>query len=457
MKSFSKIIILFSLVSVLASCVREDNLSGVEVVPVVADPSQRGIVEVKGSITQNTKWSVNNKYLLKGFVYVEPGATLTIEPGTIIKGDKATKGSLIIKPGAKIIAEGTDSQPIVFTSSQAKGQRNYGDWGGLVLLGKAPVNKAPATIEGENITTFGGTEANDNSGVLKYVRIEFAGIAFETDKEINGLTLGGVGSGTTIDYVQISYSGDDAYEWFGGTANAKHLVSYRTLDDDFDTDWGFAGRVQYAVALRDPAVADQCSCSDSNGFESDNDASASNANPQTSAQFANVSLFIANGTVNAKYRSAFRLRRNTALSVYNSLVVGGYNRTGLELEQDVTIANFLNNKMTLSGLVITGMSRPFSATLTSGSKNTDYPTLMSAKLQETGRNNGFGNKIDDLKLESDFNKLSSPKFIPMIGSPLLSGGVGLPGGFEQTSYRGAFSNTDWTSRWTNFDPQNADY
>ena len=169
-------------------------------------------------------------------MYVEDGATLTIEPGTIIKGEKSSKGSLIVKRGGKIIANGTVDKPIVFTSNQAKGSRAAGDWGGLVLLGKAPVNKTPAVIEGENLTQFGGTDAADNSGSLKYVRIEFAGIAFETDKEINGLTFGGVGSGTTIDYVQVSHSGDDSYEWFGGTVNAKHLIAFRGLDDDFDTD-----------------------------------------------------------------------------------------------------------------------------------------------------------------------------------------------------------------------------
>lgn len=114
-----------------------------------------------------------NKYLLEGFVYVEAGATLTIEPGTIIKGDKSTKATLIVKPGAKIIAEGTKLKPIVFTSNQPKGSRNYGDWGGLIVLGKGKVNKTPATIEGENISTFGGSEENDNSGIIKYVRIEF--------------------------------------------------------------------------------------------------------------------------------------------------------------------------------------------------------------------------------------------------------------------------------------------
>ncbi len=278
-------------------------------------------ITVSSNITANTVWSAKNKYLLQGFVYVESGATLTIEPGTIIKGDKASKATLIVKPGGKLIAEGTVAKPIVFTSNQAKGSRNYGDWGGIILLGKGKVNKTPATIEGENISTFGGTEEADNSGILKYVRIEFAGIAFETDKEINGLTLGGVGSGTTIDYVQISFSGDDSYEWFGGNVNAKHLIAYKGLDDDFDTDWGFSGKVQYALALRDPKVADQCSCSDSNGFESDNDASGSDASPQTNASFANVSIIMGEGTPDAKYRSGYRIRRNSALSIYNSLVV----------------------------------------------------------------------------------------------------------------------------------------
>jgi len=171
---------------------------------------------IKGSITSNTVWAAKNKYLLEGFVYVESGATLTIEPGTIIKGDKATKATLIVKPGGKLIAEGTKTKPIVFTSNQTKGSRNYGDWGGVVLLGKAKVNKTPATIEGENITQFGGTDDNDSSGILKYVRIEYSGIAFETDKEINGLTMGGVGKGTVLEYIQVSYNGDDGFEWFGG-------------------------------------------------------------------------------------------------------------------------------------------------------------------------------------------------------------------------------------------------
>ncbi|RZK89379.1 MAG: T9SS C-terminal target domain-containing protein, partial [Hymenobacter sp.] len=165
-------------------------------------------ITVSGRITANTTWTSNNIYLLQGFVFVESGVTLTIQPGTIIKGDLTSKGTLTIKQGGKIDARGTASNPIVFTSNQPAGQRARGDWGGLIILGKATQNiPASATAPLPSIEgglpvadgTFGGTDDADNSGFLQYVRIEFPGIAFSTDNEINGLTLGGVGSGTTID------------------------------------------------------------------------------------------------------------------------------------------------------------------------------------------------------------------------------------------------------------------
>ena len=184
---------------------------------------------------------------------MKDGATLTIEPGTVIRGSKANKGALIIEKGAKIMAEGTLDNPIVFTSNQDAGSRSYGDWGGVILLGKATVNKVDPIIEGGPTSTYGGSDDADNSGIIKYVRIEFPGIAFQPDKEINGLTFGGVGSGTTIDYIQVSYSGDDSYEWFGGAVNVKHLIAFRGWDDDWDTDYGYHGMAQFCVDLRDPA------------------------------------------------------------------------------------------------------------------------------------------------------------------------------------------------------------
>ena len=192
----------------------------------VAISSIHAQVVVSGNITTNTTWTKNNTYLLTGFVYVKDNAKLTIEPGTVIKGDKNSKGSLIITRGASIIADGTSSEPIVFTSNEAA--PTYGDWGGIILLGKAPANcslmgtTGVCEIEGgvnnaQGDGLFGGNDPNDNSGILRYVRIEYPGIAFQPNSEINGLTMGAVGAGTIIDHVQVSYSGDESFEWFGGT------------------------------------------------------------------------------------------------------------------------------------------------------------------------------------------------------------------------------------------------
>ncbi|MBK6890036.1 MAG: T9SS C-terminal target domain-containing protein [Sphingobacteriales bacterium] len=401
------------------------------------------VVDVSGTLSSTTTWKADKKYLLKGFVYVAAGSTLNIEAGTIIKGDKDTKGSLIILPGAKIMAEGTPQKPIVFTSNQPKGARGYGDWGGLILLGKAGVNKSPATIEGENLSTFGGTDDNDNSGVLKYVRIEFAGVAFEPDKEINGLTLGGVGRGTTIEYVQVSYSGDDSFEWFGGTVNAKHLIAFRGLDDDFDTDNGYSGNVQFGLSLRDPNIADQCTCSSSNGFESDNDGSGTAATPQTNAHFANMSLFVAPGSVNAKYNNGALIRRNSALSLYNSVWVGEYPKAGLELNGTASQDNFINNAISLKGLVLSGMTKPILS-------------ADSIRFYATENNNQVLG-LSELQLDGSYNTLNAPKLLPLLGSPLLKNAATLPSGFEAANYRGAFDTEDWTTTWANFDPQNVIY
>lgn len=208
------------------------------------------VVVLQGRITQDSTLTADKQYLLRGFVTVERGATLTIEPGTIIYGEKETKGSLIIKRGGKIYANGTKDRPIVFTSAQPVGQRAAGDWGGVIILGEAPINVpgGTAVIEGGlgDDGIYGGNNPDDSSGVFRYVRIEFPGIPYQPDNEINGLTLGGVGRKTLIEYVQVSYSGDDSFEWFGGNVNARYLVAYKGLDDDFDTDFGWSGKVQFA-------------------------------------------------------------------------------------------------------------------------------------------------------------------------------------------------------------------
>ena len=192
-------------------------------------------------------------FTLKGYVYVNNGAVLTIEPGTIIKSDISQKGALIVERGSKLIADGTATDPIVFTSGKPSGEKAPGDWGGIILLGKAPTNRptSPAPIiEGGVNRPYGGTDANDNSGTLRYLRIEFSGIAAEPGSEINGLTLGGVGAGTILENIQVSFGGDDAFEFFGGTVNAKNLVALGTYDDDYDFDFGYSGKIQFAVSLK---------------------------------------------------------------------------------------------------------------------------------------------------------------------------------------------------------------
>jgi hypothetical protein len=313
---------------------------------------------VSTDITTNTSWS--GVVLLQNKVFVKNNATLTIAPGTVIRCDKASQATLIITRGAKINAAGTASNPIVFTSNEAVGNRAEGDWGGLVILGLAKNNQpgGVASIEGlvpSTDTQFGGAFDNDNSGVLKYVRVEFPGIPLEPNKELNGITFGSVGSGTTVDHVQVSFSGDDSYEWFGGTVNCKNLIVYRGLDDDFDTDFGYRGKIQFGLAIRDKDLSD--APGDSNCFESDNDAQGSAAQPKTAPIFSNITIVGPKGdgtTVlpsGEKFEKAFRLRRNTATSCFNSLVTGW--EKGLSMEGTAVVNNvngdtlvFANNTLT---------------------------------------------------------------------------------------------------------------
>ena len=170
-------------------------------------------------------------YNMKGWCYITEGATLTIEPGTVIKGDKETKAALIVEKGGKLYAEGTQNEPIVFTSEMNPGERRPGDWGGLIVCGRALNNKTSQQIEGGPRSTHGGTDPDDNSGVLKYIRVEFAGYPFKTDQEINGITFGSVGKGTEVSHLQVSYSNDDSFEWFGGNVDCKYLVAYHGWDE----------------------------------------------------------------------------------------------------------------------------------------------------------------------------------------------------------------------------------
>jgi len=318
-------------------------------------------------ITSNTTWTADKIWVIHGFVRVGKdlartgtglevtGVTLTIEPGTVVYGAPGTPGgTLIIQRGNKINAAGTAAKPIVFTSAKDPNARKAGDWGGIVICGKATNNITSAATDGGGASlelspglgeleggyggfhggTSGTTDENDNSGVITYVRSEYAGYPIQPNQELNEFTFGSVGAGTTFSYVQASYSNDDSFEWFGGSMKCDHIIAYKGLDDDFDTDNGFHGQVQFGLGIRDLNIADQ---SGSNAFESDNDANGSyNGNPAngdyqssmpyTTAVFSNMTIIggkkAFNTPINIQFQNTAQIRRSSKLQIINSFFTG---------------------------------------------------------------------------------------------------------------------------------------
>jgi hypothetical protein len=288
-----------------------------------------------GNINTTTTLTSDKVWTLKGYVYVTDGAKLIIQPGTTIVSDVAEKGALCIERGSQIIAEGTQSKPIVFTSGRPEGQRTPGDWGGIVILGRAKTNRSSEpTIEGGIGRPYGGTNDSDNSGVMRYVRIEYAGIAALPNSEINALTLGGVGNGTILENIQTVYANDDAFEFFGGTVNGKNLYAFATADDDFDFDFGYTGTITNGVAKRDPQFVDSGDAG--NGVECDNDGTGSAAQPYTHPKLFNMILVGPNvSTALANHNLGLRFRRSTQFTMKNS-IVWGWMKGGLSLESNET-------------------------------------------------------------------------------------------------------------------------
>ena len=288
-----------------------------------------------GNINTTTTLTSDKVWTLKGYVYVTDGAKLIIQPGTTIVSDVAEKGALCIERGSQIIAEGTQSKPIVFTSGRPEGQRSPGDWGGIVILGRAKTNRSSEPIiEGGIGRPYGGTNDSDNSGVMRYVRIEYAGIAALPNSEINALTLGGVGNGTILENIQTIYANDDAFEFFGGTVNGKNLYAYATADDDFDFDFGYTGTITNGVAKRDPQFVDSGDAG--NGVECDNDGTGSAAQPYTHPKLFNMILVGPNtSSALANHNLGLRFRRSTQFTMKNS-VVWGWMKGGLSLESNET-------------------------------------------------------------------------------------------------------------------------
>lgn len=420
---------------------------------------------IVGNITSNQTWYNDTNYILSGLIYITNNATLNIQPGTVVKGGTAPDGSkataLVVAKDGILNAIGTKENPIVFTSNEKAGDRDYGDWGGIVFFGLAPSNKATPKYEGGVVPSypndpdafFGGNQPEHNQGTLKYVRIEFAGYPFEQDRELNSLTMCGVGSGTTISYVQNSYNFDDAFEWFGGMVNCDHLIAFLTNDDDWDVDQGFSGKVQFGVSLADTGVAD---ISTKNGFEVDNDGTGSDDNPRTSAIFSNITTIGAyhtkTDTRSNLHGRAHHLRRNSQISIFNSISMGW--KEGLRMDAVNTFSNYQSGNAVLANNIFAGHIDNYNGAASVVTAD------VQAYVEDAARSNRVLAENSDVMLMNPFSR-TAPSWMPRSGSPALSGASfanpKLSAGFTQTTFVGAFGTDNWTEGWTEFDPVNADY
>lgn len=435
----------------LATC-SKDNSKPVTPPPVNTSDT----VAVRGVIKSATTWSADSVYILRGYVYVEAPGVLTIEAGTQIISHKDSAGILVVYKGARIEAEGTKEKPIVFTSGETTPQP--GDLGGVVLVGNATGNGNHAVLEGgveDKYKSFGGTNDQDNSGVLKYVRIEYAGKAVNPGDEVNGLSLYAVGSGTTLEYIQVVRGLDDGYEFFGGSVNGKYLIAYNCADDDFDMDDGFHGKIQFAISVKDPGFTDDKGTSGdlSNNMEVDNTNGSSKpftATPVTHPLLSNFTLVGPNNAPGTKTTFGYnmRWRRGAQFELANSIVIGGQ-KAGLDLDDDPTAQYYKDG--------ISGFRNSFIqayANVCQVDKLNDATILTADKLEElvTGRDEStvFEDPAD-IMLADPFN-LAKPGLQPAAGSPARSRNGKFEGNlddsfFEKVNFIGAIGDEDWTTGW----------
>jgi len=412
-----------------------------------------GIKNITGTVTLDA----SKVYLLTSTCVVRSGGKLIIPAGTVIRGVADLTATpklyalITVERGGMIEVNGTSTNPVVMTSNKAAGSRDRGDWGGLVLCGEAVNNQGlDVQLEGFNnvavdntLGKFGGTDDADNSGIVKYVRIEFAGLAFEPNKEVNSLTMGSVGSKTEIEGVQCSFGNDDAFEWFGGTVSCKKLIAYKTTDDDFDTDFGYRGAVQFGIAVKDTAYFDlswnaTSGASTSETFESDNDAAGSGKLPLTSALFSNITCVgpvpldktynDLTATQKGAFRRGARIRRNSRLNIVNSVFMGYRNfimfdgdsvltSSGVKSSTFSETSNVLRNNFIANTAAASAAGVTNTGLVEVDSKNT--PAAMDAWLRDAKN----ANKIDDVNYASgailvDPKSATAPDFRPVVASKI---------------------------------------
>lgn len=415
-------------------------------------------IVLSDDITTNTVFTAANTYIVpRGKqLFVKPDATLIIRPGTVVKAEQGSM--LVVARGAKLIADGTLTKPIVLTTAQPDGQKTRGYWGGLVVLGEAPINNNALSSPASNEATFeafsssmpegkfGGDYVGDSSGVIRYVRIEFAGFNFLQDREFSNLTLCGVGSGTVVDYVQVHSGSADGIEVFGGTVNVKHIVSSQNGGDGFNISNGWRGKAQFVVVQNATPNATQEA---SNGFQSDNHATAASyaAEPRTLPTVYNISLFGNHNYTAGAGSYAMVLRRGTGGHYYN-VVAAGF-PSGIEIRGQITkeqleAGNLFFKNSIFFGNAIDGNNWP--------------PAQANDDIDESSyfTNTAWANRFVDPGMNAARLSLSGPDFAPIPTGAAMIGAATPPndGFFDSTAtFVGAIGTTDWTQGWTSYPQQ----
>ena len=393
----------------------------------IIDIDGHQVVVLAGRLNADKTLSAAYDYLLRGAVFVEGGATLTIESGVKIFGEQATNGTLIIAQGSKIMANGTVDAPIIMSSDAFEGSRARGQWGGLIINGNAPTNQGVTFGEGDT-GAFGGNNPTDSSGLLRYVRVEYAGIEFSPDNELNGIAFQGVGSGTIVEHVQVHMNQDDGVEMFGGTVNLKYVMVTGARDDSFDWTDGWTGKAQFLVVQHYGDDAD-------NGFEVDNSSKDNEATPRSAATIYNATLV---GDPSGTESDNGMLIREGAAGTFANFIVTGFNKVGLDINNEATHAQADSGKLVVKNSIFFENGKG-----NFGDEKDDDG------FDEAGFAASNGNKETDPGLRDPFNK-STPDFTLGAGADAVSPAVPPADGFfENVNFIGGVSpSNNWTTGWT---------
>ncbi|MBN2667809.1 MAG: hypothetical protein JXR60_01155 [Bacteroidales bacterium] len=444
--------------SVLTSCKKdkEDETPTDTTSTLYTEANGEVTVKDRGKGTGTKTWTADKVWVLDGLVFINEGQTLTIEAGTVIKGmpgEGVDASALIVARGGKIMAEGTATNPIVFTG-QGTLTNQKGTWGGLIVLGKARLNTTPDVQQVEGIDTsepraeFGGNDDHDDSGVIKYVSIRHSGSNIGADNEINGLTLGAVGDGTTIDYVEITYNKDDGIEFFGGTVNVKHALVAYCGDDSYDYDMGYRGKGQFWVSLQDGD-------SDRNG-EHDGGTSPETAEPYATPTIYNAT-YIGHGT-----NRIATFRDNAGGYYYNSIfaemgkgidIERLNNDDGTLKESSYSRFNSGNGVLRIAGNIFSNVAGQTDAS--NPTKLINFATYQGK--DQDGENINIGMSASDSTLIANYFSqaynevmnlnitVTNPTTTDQVTTPIV---VPNDDFFDQAAYNGAFGATNWASGWT---------